>query len=308
MSSDPRWADDLRDHSRDNLQREQLERDPRDAFVRHIDLPRGPEREIVRDRDRDYTLRGSETRTLATVGAFRVVPTGQLRDHDNAAARDRSADVRHLREQGLIETVRVPGHRGSVMVLTKEGRDLLERHRDDQGDASQTFYAGLKRTRELEHDAQIFTAYLEAAERLHDRGARVDRVVLDYELKRDYQKWLHEHDGDREATTATTIGPTKRFAPGLPNTTFHTSMTRCISRISESNTRSLTGGAGMKTWRFLRSTTAVRMPPLPRDPDSAATARAQREPVVAHPIQTWLRSCCDDVRGTHQGRRELWLH
>jgi DNA-binding MarR family transcriptional regulator len=198
MSSDPRWGDDAQEHSRHSVERELAGRDPRDAFMRHIDLPRGTERLIVRDRDRDYTLRGSETRTLATVGAFRVVPTGELRDHENAPAHDRSADIRHLREQGLIETVRLPGHRGSVVVLTREGRDLLERHRDDQGDASQTSYAGLKRTRELEHDAQIFSAYLEAAERLQDRGARVERVVLDYELKRDYQKWLHEHDGDRD--------------------------------------------------------------------------------------------------------------
>ncbi len=201
MSSDPRWGDDARDHSRHSVERESVERDPRDSFMRHVDLPRGPEREIVHERDREYTLRGSETLTLATVGAFRVVPTGQLRDHENAAARDRSADVWHLREQGLIETVRVPGHRGSVAVLTKEGRDLLERHRVDQAGASQTFYAGLKRTRELEHDAQIFAAYLEAAERFYERGARVDRVVLDYELKRDYQKWLHEHDGDRDDYT-----------------------------------------------------------------------------------------------------------
>ena len=35
-----------------------------------VDLPRGPERERVRDRDRTYTLRGSESRTLATVGAY----------------------------------------------------------------------------------------------------------------------------------------------------------------------------------------------------------------------------------------------
>ena len=34
-------------------------------------------------------------------------------------------------------------------------------------------------------------------ERLEARGARVDRVVLDYELKRDYQRWLHERDRDR---------------------------------------------------------------------------------------------------------------
>src|SRR2546426_9474425 len=29
-------------------------------------------------------------------------------------------------------------------------------------------------------------------------AARIDRVVLDYELKRDYQKWLHERDRDRD--------------------------------------------------------------------------------------------------------------
>ena len=206
MSSDPRWSDDAREHSWENVQRDREPReredrdsnDPRDAFMRHVDLPREPEREAVRHRDREYTLRGSETRTLATVGAFRVVPTGQLRDHNNVGAHERSADLRHLHEQGLIETVRVPGHRDSVVVLTKEGREVLEGHRAGRDHTSQTFYAGLKRPRELEHDAQIFTAYLEAAERLRDRGARVERVVLDYELKRDYQKWLHEHDGERD--------------------------------------------------------------------------------------------------------------
>ena len=180
------------------LENRDREREPRDTFTRHLWLPSGPEREIVRDRDREYTLRGSESRTLATVGAFRVVSSRDLLDHNNRPADPRSGDLRHLREQGLIETVRVPGHRGSVVVLTKEGRDLLERHRDDQGHGSQTFYAGLKRAREFEHDAQIFSAYLEAAGRLQDRGARVDRVVLDYELKREHQKWLHEHDGDRD--------------------------------------------------------------------------------------------------------------
>lgn len=30
------------------------------------------------------------------------------------------------------------------------------------------------------------------------RGARIERVALDYELKRDYQKWLHERDRDRD--------------------------------------------------------------------------------------------------------------
>ena len=56
-----------------------------DAFSRHVHLPRGLERELVRDRDREYTLRGSESRTLATVGAFRVVSSRDLRDHDDGA-------------------------------------------------------------------------------------------------------------------------------------------------------------------------------------------------------------------------------
>ena len=47
--------------------------------MRQVDLPRGPERERVRGRDRVYTLRGSESRTLATVGAFRVVASSDLR-------------------------------------------------------------------------------------------------------------------------------------------------------------------------------------------------------------------------------------
>jgi hypothetical protein len=67
---DPRWND-----SRDR------DRDPRDAFVEGLDLPRGLEREIVvDDRDRTYELNGEDSRTLATVGAFRGVRESDLRE------------------------------------------------------------------------------------------------------------------------------------------------------------------------------------------------------------------------------------
>ena len=166
--------------------------------MRDLELPRGADREIVRDRDQEFSLRGSETRTLATVGAFRVVPASQLRDHSGAPTEPRSGDLRNLREQGLVETVRIPGRRDYAVVLTKGGRELLERHRDGGQSSRQTYYAGLKRSRELEHDSQVYDAYLHAADRLHKQGARIDRVVLDYELKRDYQKWLHENDARRD--------------------------------------------------------------------------------------------------------------
>lgn len=193
---DSRDRDDERWPERD---RESRDLDPRDVFIRDLNLPRGREREIVHDpREREYTLRGSETRTLSTVGAFRVVPARDLRDHSGRAADPRHGDLRHLREQGLISTARLDGRRDVAVVLTDRGRDVLESHRGRDQDPRQEFYSGLKRERELEHDSQVYQAYLSIAERLEERDARVERVVLDYELKREYQEWLHARDRERE--------------------------------------------------------------------------------------------------------------
>jgi hypothetical protein len=117
---DPRSADRDRD-SRDR------HREPRDTFTRHVNLPRGPDREIVRDRDRVYTLRGSESRTLATVGSFRVVSSRDLRDHNGRPADPRSGDLRHLREQRLIETARVRYNRARRHVSDRLCRSLPSR-------------------------------------------------------------------------------------------------------------------------------------------------------------------------------------
>ena len=75
MFDDARWREDSRerdDNSRD-LSRgsrggsDPRERtDPRDVFMEHVNLPRGLEREHVHYHGHDYTLRGSETRTLTT--------------------------------------------------------------------------------------------------------------------------------------------------------------------------------------------------------------------------------------------------
>lgn len=208
---DPRDRDDDRhdvrdraDHrDRDDARWPEQERGPRDrggrdVFTRGLNLPRGREREIVHDaRGREYTIRGSESRTLATVGAFRVVPSRELRDDRDRPGDPRNGDLRHLREQRLVETVRVPGYREHVVVLTDRGRDLLEGNRDRDRDRGQSFYAGVKRERELHHDAQIHRAYERDAARLEARGAHIERVRLDYELKREYQRWLHDRDRGR---------------------------------------------------------------------------------------------------------------
>jgi hypothetical protein len=94
---DSRQSKSERLDAREDARCPKRDRDPRDTFTRDLKLPRGRERETVRDRE--YALRGSESRTLATVGAFRVVSSRDLRDHHDAPANPRSGDLRHLREQ-----------------------------------------------------------------------------------------------------------------------------------------------------------------------------------------------------------------
>jgi len=86
----------------------------------------------------------------------------------------------------------------ALVTLTGDGRALLEASRRDPVDReAQRFYAGVRKSQELAHDAQIYRAYRRSAERLVERGARVRRVVLDYELKRDYQRFLRDLNRER---------------------------------------------------------------------------------------------------------------
>jgi hypothetical protein len=57
--------------------------------------------------------------------------------------------------------------------------------------------AGIQKPRELSHDSRIYRAYLRAESRIRENGGRVRRVVIDHELKRDYQRFLHEGHHER---------------------------------------------------------------------------------------------------------------
>lgn len=144
-------------------------------------------------------LREEERRVLADAGRFRVIATRDLAKTVYRGSKGQmQQDLRYLREHGLIEVdmvrARRDGHGGAsksieVITLTKEGRDLA-RHAGGVPE-DQRLYYGIVKPREVEHDAQIYSAYQKEAERIEKDGGKNLRVQLDFELKSQVQKAIY---------------------------------------------------------------------------------------------------------------------
>lgn len=146
-------------------------------------------REISRvrytDRDRSYSLRTSEIRTLAELGKFRVVSTEDLAQFAYAGDSERlRSDVRSLAEQGLVQrrgTSALKKESRQVLTLTKQGEHLIRRCGFVPED--QTIYSGLVKPKEADHDAALYRLYQKAAADIESKGGKILHVQLDYELK-----------------------------------------------------------------------------------------------------------------------------
>jgi hypothetical protein len=196
--SDARWSDPReygerdRDDERPRVydDRDRDDHDPRDSLMHDLDLPRGEERELVLDRDRVYELNGEDSRTLAAIGTFRVVPEQDLdTEHDT---------LRHLHDAGLVEHVELGNENG--LTLTEEGRDLLDSQTlERNGVASQAFHAGVSRPREIDHDANLYATFCQEEARLRDEhpDVEIQRITLEQDLKREYQEFLQDHNRGR---------------------------------------------------------------------------------------------------------------
>jgi hypothetical protein len=180
---------------------EQPDRDPSEPLARQIAITRTAGRTPVLFREQTYELRASEVRTLATIGAFRVVRADAL---PADSARDPwHGDLAHLRSSRLIAVHShvIEGERVSVLTLSHRGKALLQHYQSaGDEDRKQQYYAGLVKPRELAHDAQLYDMYRDCASRIEADGGRVRRVVLDYELKRQYQQFLQANNrGNRSS-------------------------------------------------------------------------------------------------------------
>lgn len=187
-------------------------REPRPRTVnRDHPVDRRPRRDDLPRQVIGVSLREEEKRVLAEVGRFRVITTRDLSEtiYDNRHSR-MERDLAFLRQQGLVQVDSVNARRDGrggrverieVVTLTKEGRAVARQTSGLPED--QKLYAGMVKPREVEHDAQIYRAYLKEAQRIEQKGGANLRVQLDFELKSQIQKAIHaERKTNPERDTA----------------------------------------------------------------------------------------------------------
>ncbi len=202
-----------KENEADRLDRQQQERGSRERpplareeRVREILSQRL--RSSYADRDKSYSLRDSEIHAVSEVGKFRVVATQDLAEFAYNGDRSRmKGNVENLRRRGLVkdttlaDTVHEPTR---VVALTKEGHKLLARGNVVASD--QAIYHGLKKPEEAFHDADLYRLYHKASDEIEGRGGRVDRVLLDYEMKAElYAKLAEALEGETRERERETI-------------------------------------------------------------------------------------------------------
>jgi hypothetical protein len=148
---------------------------------------------------RGLRLRPEEQALLAETGRFRVLAVMDIaRTIYGGDKQALQSDLRYLEERDLVRVNTVPARndgrwvrpeRIEVVTLTKYGKLLA--HETGKFSPEQRLYHGLVKPREVEHDTQIYRAYLKEAERIERGGGKHLRVELDFELKHKVQQAMY---------------------------------------------------------------------------------------------------------------------
>jgi hypothetical protein len=154
-------------------------------------------------------LRPEENTLLLEVGRFRVIVSADLCRTLYAGNDGRmKRDLAFLRQNRLIDvhlfTARRDGRsesarRFEAVTLTRSGRKLVEQSRVLL--KGQRVYSDLVKPREVEHDSQIYRAYLKELASIEREGGRNPRVKLDFEFKASVQRAMYlarKSEPDRE--------------------------------------------------------------------------------------------------------------
>lgn len=174
---------------------------PREPEAARAASARQPYREP--DRDRRYPLRDSELGTLLEVATFRAVTLDDLTLYryggDGTRAR---TDLDDLDRQGLIRRRTAYPERTVYLTLTRQGHRIVEHHRPPGLHRRQVLYHGFVKPREAKHDATLYRLYHHQAERIQAQGGKIQRVVLDFELKKVLNRELSKLGSLPESTRA----------------------------------------------------------------------------------------------------------
>jgi hypothetical protein len=182
------------------------------AIKRMPDLPRQEmrkRRSLEPENSIGIRLRPEENSLLLEVGKFRVIASSDLCRALYAGNDGRlKRDMAYLRQNRLIDvhllTARRDGRsesarRFEAVTLTRSGRKLVEQ----SGILleGQKVYSDLVKPREVEHDSQIYRAYLKELASIEREGGRNPRVKLDFEFKASVQRAMYlarKSEPDRE--------------------------------------------------------------------------------------------------------------
>jgi hypothetical protein len=158
----------------------------------------GRQRVNGRALDRTYVLTDRERQTLREIGRFRTISTDGLLKHQyGGKAAAMRLELMRLQQQGLLQrkSISVGKQRDTLVIvaLTEEGAHIVRQ--DDGLPERQAIYAGFVKPAEVPHDAAIYQMYQAEAVQIEEKGGRVQRVVLDYELKKQlYSELAKERD------------------------------------------------------------------------------------------------------------------
>ncbi len=169
----------------------QLDREPAERHVRsRHHLPHAVPGLRLHQEERQLLYEVGRFRVLSVKDAAQTIYSG-----DERALR---SDLRFLKEQGIVSVDMVnarrdgrsrPVERLEVITLTRDGEKLARSANEINPD--QKLYHGLVKPREVEHDSQIYRAYLKEWEKIEREGGENPRVKLDFEIKSEVQKAIH---------------------------------------------------------------------------------------------------------------------
>lgn len=165
--------------------------------------------QLTQPRPRTERTRGSSkaiseryVNLLAEIGRFRIIRATDLRQaFFDGSERNLSEALARLRASGLIEDHVIRRRNGQngpsaitvrVVALTKAGKRVAASR--SKHVLEQRHYAGLVKPREAWHDSNLYPLFRAHTAKLALSGNRVRRVVLDFELKREYLRELRRRE------------------------------------------------------------------------------------------------------------------